>query len=591
MNRARGKRVLWEQSKRLIPGTLVCLSQDNFETFKVATVAARPLAGLELNPPEVDLLFDVDELEVDVTKTFLMVESREGYFEASKWVLRSIQRMTEENMALQEYIVKLDKDVKPPDYLIENPLYNMTSIFPDIPNKELVEEVNILEEWPEVKNSLDKSQTDALKTILTKSIAVIQGPPGTGKTFTSVMALHAILRNMTENDPPVIVACQTNHALDQLLKHVYPFEHGIIRLGGRTQDREDIKKRTMYNVRQGSNVKVQGSSAHAISKEMDTIRNKMCEILAPLAADLISPDALFELKLINEKQHESFADGMNDWVQAQGESKPNSPIATWLNDSVVPIREAEDVYGEFEDPEIDYELLREMEAEFLGGNTDDGEVNDALRGFWYQMKHDYHVHCPDGITDKQLQRALRVKNVWDMANHMRAAVYQHWENETTRMVHKQLKDLNRDFQRRVREHKIARMEKDAYLMSQSKLVGMTTTGLSKYRSLIAACKPKVILIEEAAECIEAPVLVGCMPTIQHMILVGDHKQLKGKCNQMDLAGAPYNLEVSMFERLVENGIPHVTLRTQRRRCPLFPLHFLFYNPRTIFFDFRSISDY
>lgn len=568
LNRA-GKHVRWEQSKRLVSGTLVCLSQDNFETFKVATVAARPLSGLKMNPPEVDLLFHPDDLEVDVTRPFLMVESRHGYFEAYKWVLRAMQRMTEDNMPLKEHIVMLDKDVGPPAYLLENPTYNLSSIFPDTPDKESVEEVNILKTWPpRAKNSMDESQTDALKTILTKRVAVVQGPPGTGKTYTSVMALHALLQNMSDEDPPVVVACQTNHALDQLLRHVYKFEHDIIRLGGRTQDREDIKKRTIFNVRKGSPVRIQGRQPYSIMKDLDAIRNRMCQALAPLAADLISPDALFELKLINKKQQESFLAGVKDWVQAQGENKPDSPIATWLLDSLMPAKKVENFYTETEEGELDYEAIRDIDAEYLGANADDDEFKEELRGFWYRVQHDYHVHSPDGVTDEEIKRALRTQNVWQLSEHMRAAVYRHWETEATSKIRKELRDLNRKYQKLIHELKVARMEKDAFLISQCKLVGMTTTGLSKYRTIVAACKPKVILIEEAAECLEAPVLVGCLPTIQHMILVGDHKQLKGKCNERALEDEPFYLDVSMFERWVNNDMPYAALRTQRRKFSL-----------------------
>lgn len=568
LNRA-GKYIRWEQSKRLIPGTLVCLSQDNFETFKVATVAARPLAGLALTPPELDIIFDVEKFEIDASKPFLMVESRQGYFEAFKWVLKAMQRMTENNMPLQDHLVMMDKDVGPPKYLEENPVYNLSSIFPDAQDKEVVEEVNILEQWPrKVKSSMDKSQTDALKAILTKRIAVIQGPPGTGKTYTSVMALHALLQNMTEDDPPVIVACQTNHALDQLLRHVYKFEHEIIRLGGRTQDRDEIKKRTIFEVRKGSKARIVGRSSFGIRKDMEGIQHKMCRILSPLVSDLIAPESLFELKLINKTQMESFAKGSNDWVRAQGDN-PNSPISTWLHESLVPVDKQETIYRQEEEADIDYEALKDLEAEFLGTNNEDEEFKDDLRGYYYGIKHNFQVYCPDGISEEEIQRSLRNQNMWKLPDHMRAAVYVYWEKEATRRIHEQLKPLNREYQKLVTDNKIAKMEKDSYLISQCKLVGMTTTGLSKYRSLIASCLPKVILIEEAAECLEAPVLVGCLPSIQHMILVGDHKQLKGKCNVSELQGPPYNLDVSMFERWVNNEMPFVALRTQRRKLIIF----------------------
>ena len=83
LNRA-GKKINWQNSKRLLPGTLVCLSCDGFQevkNMKLATVLARPISGLEMNPPEVDVLFREDEIEIDASKAWVMVESRSSYFE------------------------------------------------------------------------------------------------------------------------------------------------------------------------------------------------------------------------------------------------------------------------------------------------------------------------------------------------------------------------------------------------------------------------------------------------------------------------------------------------------------------------------
>jgi helicase required for RNAi-mediated heterochromatin assembly 1 len=565
LNRA-GKKVNWKGSKRLVAGTLVCISQDNFQTFKVATVAARPMSGLELDPPEVDLLFNVDEIEIDVNKPFLMVESRSGYFEAFKWVLRAMQRMSEKTMALHNHIVGLDREVGPPQYVVDNPTYNLESVFPDS-NQDLVKEMNILEEWPpELKNTMDEAQTEALRTILTKRVAVIQGPPGTGKTYTSVMALHALLQNMSEDDPPIIVACQTNHALDQLLKHVYEFEQDIIRLGGRTKETGPIKERTMFNVRKlASNVIIQGGGNPGhYSRQMDNVRQKMVELLQPLLPDFFSPETLFEYGQINAKQQKSLVDGVNDWVTARDDNKPSSIMALWLRDSIIPVQRDENIYSNMEEAEANYEALLDQEAEYQSGPGNVDDFKEELQGFWQSIIHKHTVR-PEEEDNASIDKAMNTTNMWKIPAGLRAAVYERWAGEVTRHIREKIIVLNKEFSKLSKQLKIARMQKDAFLISQSKLVGMTTTGLSKYRSLIAACKPKVILIEEAAEVLEAPVLVGCLPDIQQMILVGDHQQLKGKCNVKDLEGEPYFLDTSLFERLVENDMPYVTLRTQRRK--------------------------
>ena len=55
---------------------------------------------------------------------------------------------------------------------------------------------------------------------------------------------------MKPGDPPILVASHTNHALDQLLRYVKQFDEEFIRLGAFTTDKENIKPRTMYEVKQ-----------------------------------------------------------------------------------------------------------------------------------------------------------------------------------------------------------------------------------------------------------------------------------------------------------------------------------------------------
>lgn len=104
-------------------------------------------------------------------------------------------------------------------------------------------------------------------------------------------------------------------------------------------------------------------------------------------------------------------------------------------------------------------------------------------------------------------------------------------------------------------------------MKDARIVGMTTTGLSKYRALISSLRPKIILIEEAAEVLEAPVTAACMESLQQLVLVGDHQQLRGSCSMQELEGDPFYLNISMFERLVRNSIPFKRLTSQRRMAP------------------------
>ena len=115
--------------------------------------------------------------------------------------------------------------------------------------------------------------------------------------------------------------------------------------------------------------------------------------------------------------------------------------------------------------------------------------------------------------------------------------------------------------------KTGKWEVDYNYLRQARVIGMTTTGLSKYRGLIQSLCPKVVLIEEAAETLEGFVSVACMKSLEHLILVGDHQQLRGSVNDQGLEGNPFYLDVSMFERLVRNHMEFTQLKRQRRMLP------------------------
>jgi superfamily I DNA and/or RNA helicase len=57
---------------------------------------------------------------------------------------------------------------------------------------------------------------------------------------------------------------------------------------------------------------------------------------------------------------------------------------------------------------------------------------------------------------------------------------------------------------------------------------------------------------------------------KQLTLIGDHKQLRPKVNNYELTverGDGYDLNRSLFERLILAGYPHTTLTKQHRMCP------------------------
>lgn len=108
------------------------------------------------------------------------------------------------------------------------------------------------------------------------------------------------------------------------------------------------------------------------------------------------------------------------------------------------------------------------------------------------------------------------------------------------------------------------------LIKTKRIIGCTTTAAAKYSFLIKAAEPEYILVEEAGEILEAHILTALSTSTKGLILIGDHEQLRPKCKNYALSvekGAGYDLNRSLFERLILAGQEHSTLHKQHRMHP------------------------
>ena len=83
-------------------------------------------------------------------------------------------------------------------------------------------------------------------------------------------------------------------------------------------------------------------------------------------------------------------------------------------------------------------------------------------------------------------------------------------------------------------------------------------GAAKFRNLLQRIQPRITVVEEAAEVLESHIVTSLTPGCQHLILIGDHQQLRPNPTVYKLA-KDYSLDVSLFERMVKNGRIYISL--------------------------------
>jgi len=270
MKQEKGKPVSWEQSKKLMFGSLVILSSDFFmNECLIGVISERDDKNLKNGIIQVRFEHDTTNLNKintpEFQKVYTMVETT-AYFESYKHVLEAL--VSFKNYKDEEFPFKKNL-VDCQNCIIEQPVYlkNVPFDFRTIVDKKREFSINNKSgeterqfagntefarcflsnefQWPTAENMmLDESQYKAVKLALTSKLSLIQGPPGTGKTFIGVKIMELLMQNkeLWWNRPgqpkrPILMICYTNHALDQFLNYCIDECHlssGIIRVGGRS---------------------------------------------------------------------------------------------------------------------------------------------------------------------------------------------------------------------------------------------------------------------------------------------------------------------------------------------------------------------
>ncbi|EIN07312.1 P-loop containing nucleoside triphosphate hydrolase protein [Punctularia strigosozonata HHB-11173 SS5] len=362
---------------------------------------------------------------------------------------------------------------------------------------------------------LDKSQSSSLVMGLTHSVSLIQGPPGTGKSFIGALLAKAL----HDNSETILVVCYTNHALDQFLEDLLDIgipEASLVRLGSNSTPRTD-------------------------------------------------PISLFNLT-----KSSNFRFGRGDWTTIDNHRKRLGTYEQALKGAAdrfqrTAVRNANILeYLEFEAPDFYRAFLVPKAADGMRQVTRKGkEIQDDF--LFYQWSKGY-----DAGLFKNHDHVKEATDIWQMPLESRLARIASWKHELLKeqalRIHTHATDYNSHVDRL--DHKFDQRNRE--IIASKRIIGCTTTAAAKYREAIKAAAPTVLLVEEAGEILESHIITALGSKTQKLVLIGDHKQLRPKVNNYKLTvekGEGYDLNRSLFERLVIKGLPHETLQRQHRMRP------------------------
>ncbi|KAG1731512.1 uncharacterized protein EDB91DRAFT_1154350 [Suillus paluster] len=170
-----------------------------------------------------------------------------------------------------------------------------------------------------------------------------------------------------------------------------------------------------------------------------------------------------------------------------------------------------------------------------------------------------------------------VGDVWTMSRAERLDLHNFWVHnmrielaEAQKGEFERLREVHENILRECTEGK---EEVRRNLLRNIDIIGCTTTGAAKLATLLKGLNPRVLLVEEAGQVLEAHVLGSLVPSIEHLILIGDPLQLRPTINNFSLSMDSqrgrdlYRFDMSLMERLSSSGLAMSRIDVQRRMRP------------------------
>ena len=369
----------------------------------------------------------------------------------------------------------------------------------------------------------DPTQAEALQSIFDRKVVLVQGPPGTGKSYVGVQMVKAILMAAQDASPPrkvkILCLCYTNHALDSFLEELIDNQipvNSFVRMGFSKKASAAIQPRCL------SELQKQGRG------QFDRDESRTFAILKGEQENLQR-----ELKsCLSQMTHSKWGTTKRWWQQ----------IKNFLDES--------------------YPF--ELEDLCLPSSSDSFQSTLADEYLWERW---FHGRDRGNAPEAELNT-----EIWSLSKAERNSLIERWSIERSR-------DPTEGFRINMNEYtkinkKIACMRdiSTTAAVQDIEIIGCTCIYAAKHADQLEALAPDVLLTEEAGEIFEGQTLAAISGSCKQIIAIGDHMQLRPKAECYELkkeSGKGYNVDESMFERLILAGVPLVTLNVQHRMRPEF----------------------
>jgi len=584
----------------------------------------RALVSLEFLNPKFD---DIKKMTSLNNTNFQMFESK-AFYQAYCHILKRLKSLIPRHLPFTNIIINFIQDhyyssrmEYVPDYCKGSMVYNKTNF---MPLKNTWPSYFI--------NNLDKSQFESIQYSLLNKVALIQGPPGTGKTFVGTLickiimestntpilivcytnhALDQFLGHIFKYEKNILRIggrCK-NEELNNLTLAKKRFESF-------EKNKMNSNKRTLFSVKRQilqiteslqQNLDVinryKGINYGEMQKNFPNLVDKIfsdflklfpkktrfnnqgekinfTKVLQKFRKQLLYSwmnlgnfyqllgDISFSLNLDDEEQDSLYK--LHDLIEKDCDNKKNSTkiVNTILNENNNDYEEIS--LEEDEEENMNRVIFNQGYNDYENENIFIGDNEPEIQNLIYD---EAFIDFQDNFERTRLDynyfnyELMNSPNIWFIGKNVRYRMI----FIIKRNIWGSVEDFSAELEKLADLMKIKNElenEQDLEIIKSHKIVGMTTTGCAKYSAYLENIDFKTVIVEEAAEVVESHMVSLLTKKTQHLIMIGDHFQLRPKIYNFEIE-KKYKFDISLFERLINNKYPVKSLSHQRRMRPEF----------------------
>ncbi|KAG0088484.1 hypothetical protein BGZ92_006112 [Podila epicladia] len=575
----------WERSKnRLIHGGLICLVGRDQSALGSGQNAFTPITQLVpavITRRETESLAKNDKVaQISVTladplqyllllssgKRWFIVESPGTDFGSYRPILKALQHTIPASLPFGKYLAPTAEEqakIKNIKSFVDPPIYARAPTFHfnlsvllngrkwrlDVSNTISIEKtISTLQK----DSTLDDSQAKALVETLCREVALIHAPPGTGGTLIGLSLVEVLRANKARSEcGPILYICSTNDVLDRFLEQC--LDKGVFDIVS-VGSGSNSKRLGQYNLEAllGDFTRPYQveQDLKEVTESLDSDAKKIGSLERTLKGDCMQWNHVQSyLEQDYPKLYKQFGKATNDAHQSS-DDKVNH----------------EDAKRSFDDWRSGLDIQEKT--------AHDEEAKNMLKN----NATDPESSPPDYQKTPSTTRSVGLLldgDIWNMSMNERKNLLDQWRSKVQGILMAQLGEAIKHVETLNVKKKGAMDEIRRRILRQCSVVGMTTTGAAESQELIRKLAPKIIIYEGAGQVLESHILCTLAPSVQHLILIGDHKQLRPRIETYNLSsdspiGKKYNLDMSLFERLTTSAttpLPMSVLTTQSRMRP------------------------